>query len=283
MIVSVIGLGLIGGSMALSIRENGFSSQIIGIDSSPDNALKAKELGIVDEVKDMESALQVSDLVIIAVPVDATLQLLPEILDCIPDYSVVMDVGSTKKTILESIKNHPKRKNFVASHPMSGTENSGPSAAFIGLFQGKVAIICDKENSDPKAVELVEKVYQAMESSLLYMDAQSHDEHVGYVSHLSHVISYALAVAVLEKEKSTATIFDLAAGGFASTARLAKSSSEMWSPIFDQNAENILPILDIYISKLQEFSLFLKRGELNKITDFIKEANKIRKVLDKRS
>jgi len=282
LIVSVIGLGLIGGSMALSIREKGICSKIIGIDHSPENASIAKGLGIVDEIHELESALQSSDLVIIAVPVDATLQILPEILDNILEKTVVMDVGSTKKIILDSVENHPKRKNFVASHPMSGTENSGPGAAIIDLFKGKVAIICDRESSDPKAVELVEQVYNAMESTLLYMDAQSHDEHVGYVSHLSHVISYALAVAVLEKEKSTSTIFDLAAGGFASTARLAKSSSEMWAPIFEQNAQNILPILDTYISKLQEFSSFLKKGELDNITGFIKEANKIRKVLDRR-
>jgi prephenate dehydrogenase len=225
--------------------------------------------------------MSIAELVIIAISVDATLQLLPRILDIISDKTVVMDVGSTKNSILESIKNHSRRRNFVATHPMSGTENSGPSAAFSGLFKGKVAIICDQESSYPWAVKEVEEFYKALESNLIYMDGKSHDEHVGYVSHLSHVISYALAVSVLEK-KSTATIFDLAAGGFASTARLAKSSAEMWSPIFEQNADSILPILEIYISKLNEFSSYLKEGKTDKVTEFIKEANRIRKVLDKR-
>jgi len=268
--------------MALSIKEKGISTKILGVDKSLNNANEAKKIGIVDEIIELEAAIEVADLIIIAVPVDATLQLLPKILDRIGDQSAVMDVGSTKNSILNSIQNHPKRKNFVASHPMSGTENSGPSAAFYGLFKDKVAIICDQENSFDWAVRRVEQVYNAMESRLLYMDANAHDEHVGYVSHLSHVISYALAVAVLEKEKSTSTIFDLAAGGFASTARLAKSSSEMWTPIFEQNAENILPILDIYISKLNEFSTFLKNKEYGKVTSFIKEANQIRRVLNKR-
>ncbi len=282
MIVSVIGLGLIGGSMALTIREKGLSSKIIGIDHSKENEATAIHLGIIDEVQELVAALAISDLVIIAIPVDATLKLLPKILDIISDKTVVMDVGSTKNSILKSIKNHARRQNFVASHPMSGTENSGPSAAFSGLFKGKVAIICDQESSYPWAVERVEEFYKALESNLIYMDGKAHDEHVGYVSHLSHVISYALAVSVLEKEKSTATIFDLAAGGFASTARLAKSSSEMWSPIFEQNADNILPILEIYISKLNEFSSYLKEGKIDKVTEFINEANRIRKVLDKR-
>ena len=282
MVVTIIGPGLIGGSIALSLKNKGLAQKIIGVDKSAENAQMAKALGIIDEVKELTEAVLISDMVIVAVPVDATVQLLPFILDLVGPTTGVMDVGSTKSYILEKIKDHPKRKHFVATHPMSGTENSGPSAAFDGLFKDKVAIICDKESSSDWVVARAESIYVAMESRLIYMNAAEHDEHVGYVSHLSHVISYALAAAVLDKEKSTSTIFDLAAGGFASTARLAKSSSEMWSPIFYQNSDNILSILDIYMAKLQEFSTFLRNQDFEKLTDFIKEANKIRKVLDKR-
>ena len=281
MIISVIGLGLIGGSMALDLREKGIAKKIIGVDKSGSNSSEAIQLGIVDEICDLQIAVELADIVIVAVPVDSTVLLLPQILSAIKKKTAVMDVGSTKQFIIESVKVHSNRRYFVPSHPMSGTENSGPKAAIKNLFNNKVAIICDKENSFDWAVERVEQVYRAFNARIIYMDAKSHDEHVGYVSHLSHVISYALAVAVLEKEKSTSTIFDLAAGGFASTARLAKSSSEMWTPIFEQNAENILPILDIYINKLEQFKEYLKSKDYSKVTDFIKEANRIRKVLDK--
>lgn len=281
MIVSVIGLGLIGGSMALDLKEKGFAKKIIGVDLSAANAQEALNLGIIDEVSDLKNAVEQADLVIIAVPVNATVQILPLVLNNIKKQTAVTDVGSTKQVIIDSIKTHPKRKYFVASHPMSGTENSGPKAAINNLFNNKVAIICDQENSFDWAVERIKKMYSAFNSRLLFMDAAAHDEHVGYVSHLSHVISYALAVAVLEKEKSTSTIFDLAAGGFASTARLAKSSAEMWTPIFEQNANNVLPILEVYMNKLQEFKTHLLNKDFEKITEFIQEANKIRKVLDK--
>lgn len=281
MVISVIGLGLIGGSMALDLKEKGIAKKIIGVDRSALNSSQALELGIADEICDPTTAVERADMVIVAVPVDATVTLLPLVLNSIKKKTAVMDVGSTKQFIIDSVAAHPNRKYFIPSHPMSGTENSGPKAAIKNLFNNKVAILCDKEDSFDWAVERVEQVYKAFNARIIYMDGKSHDEHVGYVSHLSHVISYALAVAVLEKEKSTSTIFDLAAGGFASTARLAKSSSEMWSPIFEQNADNILPILDIYIHKLEQFKTHLKNKNYQGLTDFIKEANKIRRVLDK--
>jgi prephenate dehydrogenase len=217
MTVTVVGLGLIGGSISLDLKAKGGVKKIIGVDASPAHAQEAKVLGMVDEISDLASAVALSDLVIIAVPVYSILQVLPLVLNAIKKQTAVTDVGSTQKIIIDSIAHHPNRNYFVPAHPMSGTENSGPRAAIQNLFSNKVAIICDKENSFDWAVERVEQMYKTLHSRILYMDAQSHDEHVGYVSHLSHVISYALAVAVLEKEKSTATIFDLAAGGFAST------------------------------------------------------------------
>ncbi len=214
---------------------------------------------------------------------DKTIEVLPQILDLLPENGFVLDVGSTKSNIIESVKNHTGRRKFVPSHPMSGTENSGPAAAFPELFQNRVAIICEAEQSETWAVEATKKIYEGLGANVLYMDAGSHDEHVGYVSHLSHVISYALAVAVLEKEKSTSTIFDLAAGGFASTARLAKSSADMWVPIFNQNAQNILPILDVYMEELIRFKKYLDQNDLEGLRSFIDETYKIRKVLDRRN
>ncbi len=281
MIITLVGVGLIGGSMAMDLKKSGFAKKVIGVDQSAEHLREATDKGIIDEAMELQEALGVSDFVLIAIPVNATKLILPRILNEIRDKAVVIDVGSTKAEIIRAIQQHPNRKQYVPTHPMSGTEHSGPGAALYGLFQNKVAIICNKEESDQHAVALVENMYRALGSRLLFMDAAAHDEHVAYVSHLSHVISYALAVAVLDKEKSTSTIFDLAAGGFASTARLAKSSADMWVDIFEQNSSFLLPIIDIYMEKLQQFRKHLADGEIKEIRSFIEEANKIRKVLDK--
>ncbi len=280
--ISVIGLGLIGGSMALDLKKNGFASEIIGVDKSRIHEEQALELGIADKILPLEEAIQNSDLVILSTPVDASLTLLPQILDILPPNAIVTDVGSTKSSLIHTVKNHPNRKSYVPSHPMAGTEYSGPTAAFHGLFKDRVAIICNSEESLPKAVNIISEMYFHLGSRLILMDSKSHDEHVGYVSHLSHAISYALAVAVLEKEKDDAAIFNLAAGGFASTVRLAKSSVDMWLPIFEQNSKYILPIIDIYLEKLSQFKSYLEKGETDKLSDFIKEANRIKDKLEKK-
>ncbi len=280
--ISVIGLGLIGGSMALDLKKSGFASEIIGVDKSKLHEEQALELGIADKILPLDEAIQNSDLVILATPVDACLSLLPQILDILPPNVIVTDVGSTKSSLIQKVKDHPNRKSYVASHPMAGTEYSGPTAAFHGLFKDRVAIICNSEQSFPKAVNTISELYFHLGSKLILMDSESHDEHVGYVSHLSHAISYALAVAVLEKEKDDAAIFNLAAGGFASTVRLAKSSVDMWLPIFEQNSKYILPIIDIYLEKLSQFKSFLEKGETDKLSDFIKEANRIKEKLEKK-
>lgn len=280
--VSVIGLGLIGGSIALDLKKSGFASKIIGVDKSKLHEKQALELSIADAIMSLEEAVCASDLIILSTPVDVSMKLLPAILDRLPSNAVLMDVGSTKSSLIEKVKNHIKRKFFVASHPMAGTEYSGPSAAFHGLFKDRAAIICNPEDSSPKAVELVSEVYSKLGSRLVLMDAESHDEHVGYVSHLSHAISYALAVSVLEKEKDDAAIFNLASGGFASTVRLAKSSVDMWLPIFEQNSKYILPILNTYLNKLTEFKSYLENGETEHLYEFIKEANRIKNKLEKK-
>lgn len=280
--VSVIGLGLIGGSIALDLKKSGFASKIIGVDKSKLHEKQALELSIADAIMSLEEAVCASDLIILSTPVDVSMKLLPAILDRLPSNAVLMDVGSTKSSLIEKVKNHIKRKFYVASHPMAGTEYSGPSAAFNGLFKDRAAIICNPEDSSPKAVELVSEVYSKLGSRLVLMDAESHDEHVGYVSHLSHAISYALAVSVLEKEKDDAAIFNLASGGFASTVRLAKSSVDMWLPIFEQNSKYILPILNTYLNKLTEFKSYLENGETEHLYEFIKEANRIKNKLEKK-
>ncbi|MCB9201494.1 MAG: prephenate dehydrogenase [Flavobacteriales bacterium] len=279
MTVGIIGLGLIGGSMAKDIRRNSFADKIIGYNRSKENCEKALEIGLIDEIATFEQVCSESDLIILGVPVNAIQKVLPKVLDSISDKAVVTDAGSTKELLIKEVENHKNRKRYVPSHPMSGTENSGPTSALDNLFKDKVAIICNKEESDKDAVDLVVRFYEMLGSRIIYMNARDHDEHVGYVSHLTHVISYALANAVLDKEKSTSTIFDLAAGGFASTSRLAKSSADMWVPIFEQNTQNILPILDVYMDKLKEFKTHLENNDMDKLYEFISEANKIRKVL----
>lgn len=280
--INVIGLGLIGGSIALDLKKSGFASKVIGTDKSKLHEKEALELSIVDEIMPMDKAIRSSELTILSTPVDVSIKLLPHLLDILPDGSVLMDVGSTKSSLIEKVKNHSNRKSFVPSHPMAGTEYSGPSAAFHGLFKDRAAILCNSNESHPKAVHLVSQVYYHLGSRLILMDAESHDEHVGYVSHLSHAISYALAVSVLEKEKDDAAIFNLASGGFASTVRLAKSSVDMWLPIFEQNSKYILPILTTYLEKLTEFKSYLENGESEHLYEFIKEANRIKNKLEKK-
>lgn len=234
---------------------------------------------IADEILNLKEAVSLADVVIIAVPVNTTRKILPDILDNINEHTAVMDVGSTKKDICDMVELHPRRKNFVASHPMAGTEYSGPKAAFNGLFKNKVAVICDKERSFPDAVKKVETIYHALEMRLIYLNSTEHDVHVAYISHLSHAISFALATTVLKKEKDTSTIFDLASSGFQSTVRLAKSSSAMWTPIYEQNSENMIAILNEYISEISRFKKGLEENDFETIHNFIKEANQIRKIL----
>jgi len=279
MIISIIGLGLIGGSMAIDLKRCAFASQIIGVDNNPSHCDQALELGIVDEIKTLDEAIWIADIIILSIPVDSMVKLLPNILDKIDKHSVITDVGSTKFNLIESVKDHPKRKRYVASHPMAGTEYSGPKAAVKNLFQEKVSIICNKEESDEDAVRHIEKMYRALYMKIIYMDAKEHDVHAAYVSHISHISSFVLANTVLEKEKSASNIFNLASGGFASTVRLAKSSPQMWSPIFVQNSENILQVLETYIQKLTEFKNLIEQKDLNSLENKMSEANEIRKII----
>jgi len=279
LVVAVVGLGLIGGSMAVDLRRRGFARRIIGVDLSPLHCETAVRLGLVDEALPLAEAVAQAEFVLVAVPVSASLQVLPMVLDLVTNQ-VVTDVGSTKQVVVDALRNHPKRTQFVASHPMAGTENSGPWAAMSNLFDGKAGIICDAADSDPAAVRVVERMYRTLNMRLVRLSAAQHDEHVAYVSHISHVTSFALALTVLEKEQNQATIFDLASGGFSSTARLAKSSPEMWTPIFCQNADNVLNVLDAYLGQLERFRECLVQRDADGLTRMIRSANSIRRVLN---
>ena len=279
--ISIIGVGLIGGSMALKLKAKGFASNIYGVDQNENHLHEAKKLGIIDEIASLEYAVKNSDLIIIAIPVDAAKKLLPEVLDLVTQQQTVMDAGSTKSGIVNSVKNHINRNRFVAFHPMWGTENSGPQSAISESFTGRAAVICDREHSAEDALKTVESVAENLEMHLIYMNANDHDIHTAYISHISHITSYALANTVLEKEREEYTIFQLASTGFSSTVRLAKSHPEMWVPIFKQNKENVLDVLNEHISQLRKFKSALEKENYDLLEDLIRNANKIRGILDK--
>jgi prephenate dehydrogenase len=276
--ISVIGLGLMGGSAAIDLRKRGFASKIIGVDNDKINANTALNIGFVDEITDLQTAVKKSELVIIAVPVDVAVSVLSKVLNVV-DNQVVTDMCSTKSTLLERVKYHTNRRRYVAGHPMAGTEFSGPWAAISGMFDGKVAMLCDTEDSDIRAVAVVKRMYEFLNMRPIYMSGVSHDIHAAYVSHISHISSFALALTVLEKEKNEKHIFDLASGGFDSTVRLAKSSPDMWTPIFSQNKENISTVLDTYIDNLKKFKKLIENNEYEKVHTLIRESNKIKRVL----
>jgi len=277
--ISIIGTGLIGGSMALKLKEKGITDFIYGIDNNQQHITEALNLNIIDAGTDLEYGVKNADFIIIAVPVDAARKLLPDVLDLISDKQTVMDAGSTKAGIVNAVKDHPKRSRFVAFHPMWGTENSGPGSAVSDSFSGKAGVICNKEESAPDALQLVEKVAENLDMHLIYMNAEAHDIHTAYISHISHITSYALANTVLEKEREEETIFQLASSGFSSTVRLAKSHPEMWVPIFKQNKENVLDVLNEHITQLRKFKAALEKENYEYLEELISNANRIRGIL----
>ena len=274
----VIGLGLIGGSMAIDLKKAKFANEIIGVDTNEEHVEQALRLGFIDRTEALETACKEADMVLIAIPVDKILTVLPTVLDHVPPHVTVSDMGSTKRLISEMVKNHPKRKNYVPAHPMSGTENSGPTAALPDLFRGKIAILCDQELSGAQHVALVEKMLQTLGMKIAYMSADEQDHSTAFISHLPHAAAFALANAVLAKENRE-IIFDLASGGFNSTVRLAKSSPEMWGPIFQQNKEYIVESLEVYIKHLKEFKKSIENDEMQ-MTQLMVNANRIRSILD---
>ena len=277
--VGVIGLGLIGGSLALDLRRRGFASRTLGVEKDSVAAQAALTIGLVDEVTDLDTCVKEADIIVVAVPVGAAVKLVTQILDKIGDNQIVIDVCSTKEQICRDTQYHPRRSRFVSTHPMAGTEYSGPWAAQPGLFDGRACIFCDSEESAPEALKQIENMYAVLNMRPLYMRAAQHDVHTAYVSHISHVTSFALALTVLDKEKDEKHIFDLASGGFSSTVRLAKSNADMWVPILTQNHDNVLHVMDTYIEKMKAFREAVASYDEDKIRELITEANKIKKIL----
>ena len=276
--VFVIGLGLIGGSMALDIKAADSRSTIFGVDANPNHAKEALDLGIIDQIASIENISE-ADVVIISIPVNAMVVLLPQVLDAIHDNALVFDAGSTKSLICAAVANHPKRRNFLAAHPIAGTEFSGPKAAVKNLFQGKTNIICEVEKTAFKLQERGMKIFADLGMRIRYMDPKSHDKHIAYVSHLSHISSFMLGKTVIEKEKNERDIFDMAGSGFESTVRLAKSSPEMWAPIFEQNKENVIETLEEYIANLQQFKELMLKNDFSAIFDEMENTNRIKEIL----
>lgn len=277
--VFVIGVGLIGGSMAKDIKQMMPDTKIYGIDASEPHLEEAFTLNLID-VKSSYADLGIADMVIVTIPVDVLVTELPKILDAVNDDCVVFDGGSTKNLICKQLEGHPKRRNYLACHPIAGTEFSGPSAAIVGLYEGKTNIICEVEKTAFKLQERALELFQKMGMRIRYMNPEAHDKHIAYVSHLSHISSFMLGKTVIDKEKNERDIFDMAGSGFESTVRLAKSSPAMWTPIFKQNKENVIETLEEYIQNLKEFKQMLLEEDYEGIYNEMNHTNKIKEILN---
>lgn len=277
--VVVIGVGLIGGSFSLDIQDEFSGVQVLGMDHDPLHIEEAIRLGVIDREAD-ENDLSEADIVFLTIPVDASIEVLPKILDQVHDDALVIDAGSTKQNICEIVRNHPKRRNFLAAHPIAGTEFSGPKAALRGLYKEKTNIICEVEKTAFKLQEKALEIFSKIGMRIRYMDPVSHDKHIAYVSHLSHISSFMLGKTVIEKEKNERDIFDMAGSGFESTVRLAKSSPAMWTPIFEQNKENVIETLEEYISNLQQFKTLMQANDFEAIYEEMESTNHIKNILN---
>ena len=276
--IAIIGVGLIGGSLALQLHEKKISSKLIGVDANKDHAAKAVELELVDETMTLDEAIAAADVIVLSIPVDSVVSLLPKVLDKI-DQQIVIDLGSTKSHLIDAVKDHPKRGRYVATHPMWGTEYSGPESAMRGAFENKAVIICNAAESDADALSWTRAMYKKIGMHLLEMEAKAHDLHAAYVSHISHITSFALANTVLEKEREEKAIFELASAGFESTVRLAKSNPAMWVPVFMQNKENVLDVLNEHIDQLMKFRNSIAEGNFTELNKLISDANTIRRII----
>ena len=277
--VTIVGVGLISGSFSLALKDRGLVKNVIGVSRTASSIQKALDLGLIDETLPLEEAVKKSDLIYVAIPVDATVPVMRQIMDNLTEGQIVADAGSTKQALCESLSGHPFRRRFVASHPMWGTEYSGPEAAVRDAFTGRACVICEKDRTDPDAVDTMEKIYKMLGMHMVYMDADSHDMHAAYISHISHITSFALANTVLEKEKEESAIFELAGGGFESTVRLAKSNPSMWLPIFKQNREHVLDVLNEHITQLRKFKSCLEKENYAYLQELMENANKISRIL----
>ena len=276
--VVIIGVGLIGGSFAKGIKRLHPAVSIQGADANARHLEEALAQGLIDDKADTD-ALKKADMVLLAIPVDSLVSELPKVLDAVNDSCVVVDAGSTKALICETVADHPKRRNYLSCHPIAGTEFSGPSAAFDGLYDGKTNIICEVEMTAFQLQERALKLFQDLGMRIRNMNPDAHDKHIAYVSHLSHISSFMLGKTVIEKEKNERDIFDMAGSGFESTVRLAKSSPDMWTPIFEQNKANVIETLDEYIQNLEAFKALMQSGDFKAIYDEMNNTNRIKQIL----
>jgi prephenate dehydrogenase len=277
--VTIVGVGLISGSFSLALKDRGLVKKVIGVSRTAASQQKALELGLIDEALPLEEAVKQSDLIYVAIPVDTTIPVMKQVMDLVTENQIVADAGSTKHALCESLADHPMRRRFVATHPMWGTEYSGPESAVHDAFAGRACVICEKEKSDPAIVQTIEQIYKQLGMHIVYMNSGSHDMHAAYVSHIAHITSFALANTVLEKEKEEDAIFELAGGGFESTVRLAKSNPSMWAPIFMQNREHVLDVLNEHISQLRKFKSCLEKENYGYLKELMENANKISRII----
>ncbi len=276
--ITVIGVGLIGGSFALQCKLKGLASRVMGVDNNALHAEQALALGLVDEMLSLQDAVAQSDVIVLSIPVDSMIKILPIILDQVT-HQIVIDMGSTKSQLTEVVASHPKRGRFVAAHPMWGTEYSGPKAAVQGAFENKSVILCNLEQSDADAVAYAREMFNTLNMRIIEMNAHDHDLHAAYVSHISHITSFALANTVLEKEREDNAIFEMASAGFESTVRLAKSNPDMWTPIFKQNKDNVLDVLNEHIMQLRKFKSCLEKENWEYLKELMENANQIRRII----
>ncbi|MBO0331531.1 prephenate dehydrogenase [[Muricauda] lutisoli] len=276
--VVIIGVGLIGGSFAKDVKKLHPEAEIVGVDKSDAHLEEALQLQIIDKKGDY-GVLATADMVYVGIPVNVLVTELPTILDAVGEETVVMDAGSTKRLICEQVADHPNRRNFMACHPIAGTEFSGPTAALEGLYSGKTMIICEVEKTAFKLQEKALAIFQDIGMRIRYMNPEAHDKHIAYVSHLSHISSFMLGKTVIEKEKNERDIFDMAGSGFESTVRLAKSSPDMWAPIFEQNKDNVVETLEEYIQNLTTFKQLILDNDFENVHQEMSNTNKIKQIL----
>jgi prephenate dehydrogenase len=277
--VTIVGVGLIGGSFSLALQDKHCARRILGVSKTPKSLQKALDMGLIQEALSLEEAVPQSDLIYVAIPVDVTVPIVRRVMDLMNHNQIVADAGSTKQVLCSELAGHPMRSRLVASHPMWGTEYSGPESAVHGAFDGRVCVICDGARSESRALQAVQDLYGQLGMQVIHMDPESHDIHAAYVSHISHITSFALANTVLEKEKEEDAIFALAGGGFESTVRLAKSNPDMWAPIFIQNRENVLDVLNEHISQLRKFKSCLEKENESYLRELMSKANQISRII----
>lgn len=279
--IGIIGIGLIGGSIAKELKTRSLGTvEVFGVEKNTAHAQRIDQLQLVDKLLSEDELFELADVIVLCTPVNVIKEHIIEMLDKLKEGQVVIDMGSTKRFICKQVEAHKNRAQFVAAHPLAGTEFSGPDAAILDLFKGKKNIVCEKDRSSEEAIDKALKIFDFLGMSTFYLEAEEHDRHLAYVSHLSHISSYTLSLTVQEIEKDHKQIFNLASTGFASTARLAKSNAETWGPIFDANGKYLIEAIDLYINYLNQFRNNIENRNIEESKKLMHKANDISSVLE---